>query len=315
MTIPADCRILITGHRGLVGSALWRYFHASGFGNVVGCSSGDLDLRDEQATATFFSDVRPQIVINAAALVGGIRANSQRPADFLSDNLRIQLNVVNAAVAADVPRLLFLGSSCVYPKFAPQPIAESALFTGPLEETNKAFAIAKIAGIEHVAAIRRQYGLSYICAMPSNLYGPGDNFDPAGSHVLPAMIRRFHEAARHGVDTVVCWGSGMPRREFLFVDDFARACHVLLDSYDEEQPINVGLGTDVSIAELAGVVADAVGYTGQIHWDRSKPDGTHRKLLDVHRITELGWTATTPLEVGVRRTYEWFVRTGGRRRR
>lgn len=299
--------MLITGHRGLVGSALWRHFTARGFTGLIGRRSDEVDLRDECATAKFFAETEPDVVINAAALVGGIKANATRPADFFSDNLRIQLNVVDAAIASGVRRLLFLGSSCVYPKFARQPITEDSLLTGPLEETNAAFATAKLAGLAHIAAVRRQYGLGYISAMPTNLYGPGDNFDPAESHVLPALIHRFHEAAVSHAEIVECWGSGTPRREFLYADDFAEACHVLLDSYDEDLPINVGVGTDTSIAELAELIAGVVGYRGEIRWDTSKPDGTPRKLLDVSRITELGWTPTTSLEAGLHTTYEWFL--------
>lgn len=305
--LSPETRIYIAGHRGLVGSALWRHFTERGFQNLIGRSSGELDLRDPDATADFFAQTRPEVVINAAAVVGGIAANASRQADFLSDNLRIQLNVLDSAVAAGVGRLLFIGSSCIYPKDAEQPIREDSLLTGPLEQTNEGFAIAKLAGVGQVAAIRRQHGLPYICAMATNLYGPGDNFSVADSHVLPAMIRRFHEAARDGVGEVVCWGSGRPRREFLFADDFADACHFLLENYDDPQPINVGTGTDLAIAELATLIADVVGYRGVIQWDDSKPDGTYRKLLDVGRLTELGWKANTQLAEGLRTTYEWFA--------
>jgi GDP-L-fucose synthase len=312
MTSPArpllaETRIYIAGHRGLVGSALWRHFTERGFRNLIGCSSGELDLRDSRATADFFAQARPEVVINAAAVVGGIAANAIRQADFLSDNLRIQLNILDSAVAAGARRLLFIGSSCIYPKDAEQPLREGSLLTGPLEQTNEGFAIAKLAGVGHIAAIRRQHGLPYICAMPTNLYGPGDNFSIADSHVLPAMIRRFHKAVHERVREVVCWGSGRPRREFLFVDDFADGCHFLLENYDDRQPINVGTGKDLSIAELATLVANIVGYRGAIYWDGSKPDGTYRKLLDVQRLTELGWKASTELAEGLRNTYAWFV--------
>lgn len=304
--LSPDAKIFIAGHRGLVGSALWRYFVARGFENLVGRTSAEVDLRDSRETAALFADMRPDVVINAAAVVGGIAANASRPADFFSDNLRIQINLVDSAVDSGVQRLLFLGSSCIYPKDAEQPIREDALLTGPLEQTNEGFAMAKLAGVKHVAAVRRQHGLPYICAMPTNLYGPGDNFNTADSHVLPAMIRRFHEAARAGARQVTCWGSGRPRREFLHVDDFAEACHFLLDYYDDEAPVNVGTGVDLSIAELAVLVADTVGYRGSIHWDAARPDGTYRKLLDVRRLGELGWNAKISLAEGIPMTYQWF---------
>jgi GDP-L-fucose synthase len=306
-TLSPVTRILITGHRGLVGSALWRHFSAHGFQNLIGRTSTELDLRDARATADFFADARPDVVIDAAAVVGGIAYNASRQADFFSDNLRIQVNVLDSAVAAGVKSCLFLGSGCIYPKLAEQPIREDSLLTGPLEETNQGFAMAKLAGAAHVVAIRRQYGLPYICAMPANLYGPGDNFNPRNSHVLPAMIRRFHEAVRDGAETVTCWGTGQPRREFLYVDDLAEACHFLLDHYDDDQPINVGSGEDVAIAELAHLVAETVGYRGEIIWDTDRPDGTHRRLLDTQRLRRLGWRSKTSLAEGVRTTYEWFL--------
>jgi GDP-L-fucose synthase len=299
--------IFIAGHRGLVGSALWRHFTARGFYNLIGRTSRELDLRDARATADFFADTRPEVVINAAAVVGGIAANASRSADFFSDNLRIQVNLLDSAVANGVERFLFLGSSCIYPKFAKQPIHEDALLTGLLEETNKGFAIAKLAGIGQLAAIRRQHQLPYICAMPTNLYGPGDNFTTEDSHVLPAMIRRFHQAVQDGATTVTCWGTGRPRREFLYVDDLADACHFLLDSYDDDRPINVGTSEDISIADLAAVIAHIVGYAGDIRWDAGRPDGTYRKLLNTARLNKLGWKAKTPLNDGLRMTYEWFV--------
>lgn len=254
-------------------------------------------------------------MINAAAVVGGIAANASRPADFLSENLRIQVNLLDSAVATGVERFLFLGSSCIYPKFAAQPLTEDSLLTGHLEHTNEGFAMAKLAGIGHVTAIRRQYGLPYLSALPTNLYGPGDNFSPANSHVLPAMIRRFHEAVRDGASEVTCWGSGRPRREFLYVDDLADACHFLLDNYDDEWPINIGIGADLSIAEMAELVAEVVGYRGEICWDTSKPDGTFQKLLDVGRLCDLGWQAKTGLADGVRLTYDWFLQHEGDYRR
>ncbi|MFD4179662.1 GDP-L-fucose synthase family protein [Rhodococcus sp. NPDC058514] len=305
--VPRDARIYIAGHRGLVGSALWRHFASLGFRNLVGRTSAELDLRDPRATRAFFESARPEAVIVAAARVGGIAANRDRSADFLSDNVRIQVNLLDSAVASGVGRLLFLGSSCIYPKFAVQPITEDALLGGPLEETNEGYAIAKIAGVVQVKAIRGQYGLPYISAMPTSIYGPGDNFDLHNGHVVPAMLRRFHTAFRSGADAVTCWGTGLVRREFLHVDDLASACHFLLDAYDDDLPINVGTGTDLTIAELANQIADVVGFRGEIRWDTSQPDGTPRKLLDVQRLSDLGWTAEIPLTEGIRSTYDWFL--------
>ncbi|MDQ1496498.1 MAG: GDP-L-fucose synthase [Actinomycetota bacterium] len=297
----------IAGHRGLVGSAVWRHFAASGFQALIGRTSSELDLRDRPATFAFFEAGRPRTVVLAAAKVGGIMANATYPADFLSDNLRIQLNVLDAAQAVGVERLLFLGSSCIYPKFAPQPISEDSLLTGPLEPTNDAYAIAKIAGVLHIQAMRRQHGVRWISAMPTNLYGPGDNFDPQTSHVLAALIRRFHEAKVTGAPSVTLWGTGTPRREFLHVDDLARACELLLESYDDPAPINVGVGEDLTIAELGDLVAGIAGYTGKVLFDPSKPDGTPRKLLDVRRINELGFKPEIGLEQGIAATYEWYA--------
>ena len=303
---PAE-RVYVAGHRGLVGSAVWRHLSSRGFTDLIGRSSSELDLRDRSAVDAFFDSERPAYVVLAAAKVGGILANSTYPAEFLSDNLRIQLNVMDAAARVGVQKLLFLGSSCIYPKFAPQPISEDSLLTGKLEETNDAYAIAKIAGVLHTQALRREYSLPYVSAMPTNLYGPGDNFHPTQSHVMPGMIRRFHEAVRDGVGDVTLWGSGSPRREFLHVDDLAAACLVLLESYDDPMPINVGVGEDITIRELAEMVADVVGFKGTLSWDSSKPDGTPRKLLDVSRIGALGWKAQTPLRDGIASTYHWFV--------
>jgi GDP-L-fucose synthase len=297
----------IAGHRGLVGSALWRHFAASGFDDLIGRTSSELDLRDRNATFGFFAATRPRTVVVAAAKVGGIMANSTYPADFLSDNLRIQLSVLDAAVAFGVERLLFLGSSCIYPKFAAQPINEDSLLTGALEPTNDAYAIAKIAGVMQVQAARRQYGVRWISAMPTNLYGPGDNFDLETSHVLAALIRRFHEAKATGAPSVTLWGTGTPRREFLHVDDLARACELLLETYDDPAPINVGVGVDLTINELAHLVAGVVGYRGEWVFDPSKPDGTPRKLLDVQRIAALGFEARISLEEGIASTYQWFL--------
>lgn len=298
--------LYVAGHRGLVGSAIWRHLEACGFTNLLGAPSSDVDLRDREATYAFFAEHRPQVVIDAAAKVGGIMANDTYPADFLSDNLRIQVNIMDAAKDHGVDKLLFLGSSCIYPRHAEQPIRESSLLTGPLEPTNDAYAIAKIAGILQVQANRRQHGRHWISAMPTNLYGPGDNFDPQTSHVLPALIRRFHEATEGGASEVVLWGTGTPRREFLHVDDLAEAALFLLEHYDDGQTINVGVGEDLTIRELAEIVADVVGFNGELLQDTSKPDGTPRKLLDVSRINALGWRARTPLRDGIKSTYEWY---------
>jgi GDP-L-fucose synthase len=296
----------VAGHRGLAGSAVWRRLQADGFTGLVGRSSAELDLRDRDGTFQFFRTVRPRCVVLAAARVGGILANASRPVDFLSDNLRIQTNVLDAALAVRVPRLLFLGSSCMYPKHADQPISEDALLTGPLEPTNDAYAVAKIAGIMQVQAVRRQYGLGWISAVPTNLYGPGDDFDPATGHALPALLRRAHEAQQAGAATLTVLGSGRPRREFLHADDLGRACLVLLERYDDDMPINVGTGVDVTIRDLAEIIAGTVGFTGVLVFDPSKPDGTPRKVLDVSRQTALGFRPVVGLAAGIRSTYEWY---------
>jgi GDP-L-fucose synthase len=306
-SLPLDAKVYVAGHRGLVGSAIWRHLLDRGHTGLVGRTSAELDLRDRPAVDAFFDSERPDYVILAAAKVGGIMANSTYPAEFLSDNLRIQLNVMDAAARIGVQRLLFLGSSCIYPKLAPQPISEDALLTGPLEPTNDAYAIAKIAGVLQVQALRREHGMSFISAMPTNLYGPGDNFDLQSSHVLPALIRRMHEARESGADEVTLWGSGSPLREFLHVDDLARAVGFLLEKYDEPGPINVGTGHDLTIKALAELTARVVGYDGRLGWDTSKPDGTPRKLLDVSRIHALGWKPEIDLEAGIRSTYEWYL--------
>ncbi|WP_396932393.1 GDP-L-fucose synthase family protein [Mycolicibacterium sp.] len=296
----------VAGHRGLVGSAIQRRLEAAGFEAIIGQTSAQLDLRDRDAVFAFFADAKPRYVVLAAAKVGGILANSTYPAEFLSDNLRIQLNVLDAARENDVERLLFLGSSCIYPKFAPQPIREDALLTGHLEPTNDAYAIAKIAGILHVQAVRRQYGLPWISAMPTNLYGPNDNFSPTGSHVLPALIRRYHEATATGAKSVTNWGTGTPRREFLHVDDLADACLHMLEHYDGAEQLNVGTGTDITIREIADTVATTVGYSGETNWDTTKPDGTPQKLLDVSALAEAGWTSKITLQEGIEQTVSWY---------
>jgi GDP-L-fucose synthase len=305
--LSRDATVYVAGHGGLVGSAIVRHLRAQGFTRVVGARSAETDLRDRAATRAFFERERPAVVIDAAARVGGIMANSTRPVDFLADNLRMQLNLIDTAHEFDVERLLFLGSSCIYPKLAPQPITESSLLTGPLEETNDAYAVAKIAGITHVDSYRKQYGRRWISAMPTNLYGPGDNFDLQSSHVMPALMRKFHAARVDGLDEVVVWGSGTPRREFLHVDDLARACLYLLEHYDEPGPINVGTGQDLEIRDLAALIAEVTGFTGRTAFDTSKPDGTPRKLLDVTRLTALGWKHSISLADGIAATYRWFL--------
>jgi len=301
-----DARVYVAGHRGMVGSAMWRALEAQGFSNLVGWSSAEVDLTDRDAAMDCVTSSKPDVVVVAAAKVGGIMANATYPVEFLADNLRIQTNLFEASHAADVDRLLFLGSSCIYPKMAPQPIPESALLTGPLEISNNSYAIAKISGIIGVQSYRREYGRRWISAMPTNLYGPGDNYDLQTAHVLPALIRRFHEATLAGAPSVTLWGTGTPRREFLHVDDLAAACLRLLDVYDEAEHVNVGVGDDVTIAELATLVAAVAGYSGDIQWDPSKPDGTPRKLLDVSRISSLGWSPAIGLREGINATYEGY---------
>ncbi|MCP5476011.1 MAG: GDP-L-fucose synthase [Rhodanobacteraceae bacterium] len=305
--IDQSDRILVAGHRGLVGSALLRRLHSAGFTNLMTIERSSVDLRDATAVSAWFARERPDLVFMAAAKVGGIHANSLYPAEFLHDNLCIQNAVIDAAWRHGVRKLLFLGSSCIYPKHAPQPMREECLLTGPLEPTNEWYAIAKIAGIKMCQAYRQQYGFDAISLMPTNLYGPGDNFHPENSHVLPALIRRFHEAKRDGLLQVVIWGSGSPRREFLHVDDLADASVHLMRKYSSAEIINVGVGDDLTILELAQRVAAVVGYQGEIICDPSKPDGTPRKLLDVSRLTNLGWQARIGLDEGLASTYQWFV--------
>lgn len=306
-----ESRIYVAGHRGLVGSALVRRLEREGFANLVYRTRQELDLEDQGAVFDFFAAEKPEYVFLAAARVGGILANSTFPADFIRSNLAIQSNVVEAAYRTGVEKLMFLGSSCIYPREAPQPIREEYLLTGPLEPTNQPYAIAKIAGIELCRSYNRQYGTRYVSVMPTNLYGPGDNFDLNGSHVLPALLRKFHEAKAACAPEVTVWGSGTPRREFLHVDDMADACVFLMQRYGSSEIVNIGCGHDVSIAGLAELVRGAVGYPGRITYDRSKPDGTPRKLLDVSRLTSLGWSPGIGLEQGIRDTYAWFLRHSG----
>ena len=303
-------RIFVAGHRGLAGGAILRELQRSGYTNQITRTSKELNLRDREATRAFFDKERPQYVAVAAAKVGGIKANNDLPVEFLLWNLQIQNNLIEAAADFGVEKLLFLGSSCIYPKFANQPIAESELLTGTLEPTNEAYAIGKIAGIKLCQAYAREYGKKFISAMPTNLYGPGDNFDLNSSHVLPALMRKVHEAKLAGAPEVMVWGSGTPRREFLHVDDLAAACRFLLESYDDPALINVGYGDDVTIRALAETVCEVVGFQGALTFDRTKPDGTPRKLMDSTRLLSLGWKPAIPLKEGIRQTYEWYLSKG-----
>ena len=301
-----NTQIYVAGHRGLVGSAIVRALKAQGYSQLLLRTHRELDLTDQAAVVEFFQKERPQAVIMAAARVGGIQANNVRPAEFIRDNLLIQDNVIDAAYQAGVDKFVFLGSSCIYPKLAPQPIREDSLLTGPLEPTNEWYAIAKIAGLKMCQAYRRQYGFNAISLMPTNLYGPGDNFDLQNSHVLPALIRRFHEAKLRGDASLTVWGTGTPRREFLHVDDLADAVIYLLKTYDDEAIVNIGWGEDVAIRELAEAVASVAGFRGRLEFDSSKPDGTPRKLLDTSRLTALGWVPKIKLKAGIKDTYAWF---------
>lgn len=301
-------KIYVAGHRGLVGSAIWRELEKEGFSNLLGRTRGELDLLDQSRVRSFFQEERPEYVFLAAAKVGGILANDSHPARFLYENLRIQNNVIHSAWESGVKKLLFLGSSCIYPKFAPQPMKESHLLTGPLEPTNEWYAIAKIAGLKMCQAYRREHGCNFISALPANMYGPNDNFDLENSHVIPAMIRKFHEAKESGAQQVVCWGTGSPRREFLYSEDLARACLFLMENYDGEGFVNAGYGSDLSIKDLARLVRKATGYSGEIQWDASKPDGTPRKLLDCSVLENLGWRPQVDLETGLKLAYEAFLR-------
>jgi GDP-L-fucose synthase len=306
VTPDQNARIYVAGHRGLVGSAVVRALAREGYENLVVRTHEELDLKEQSAVRGFFHDAKPEVVIMAAARVGGIHANNSRPAEFLRDNLLMQDNVIDAAYRSGAGKFVFLGSSCIYPRMAPQPISEDSLLTGPLEPTNEWYAIAKIAGLKMCQAYRREFGFNAISLMPTNLYGPGDNFELQNSHVLPALIRKFHEAKNRGDDSVEIWGTGTPRREFLHVDDLADAVIFMLRNYEDEKIVNVGSGEDVTIRELAGLVMSAIGYRGTLNFDHSKPDGTPRKLLDVSRMNGLGWRPRIPLKAGIESTYAWF---------
>jgi len=307
MTLSPDSKIYVAGHRGLVGSAIVRRLHKSGYKNILTRTREELDLTDMKAVASFFERERPEYVFLAAAKVGGIMANSTYPAEFIRDNLLIELSIIDAAYRSGVKRLLFLGSSCIYPKRCPQPMKEEYLMTGPLEPTNSPYAVAKIAGIEMCRAYNRQYGTSFLPVMPTNLYGSGDNFDLETSHVLPALIRKFHEAKVKGEKTVIIWGTGTPRREFLHVDDLADACLFLMEHHEGTELINIGTGKDITIRELAVLIGKVVGFHGDLVFDTCKPDGTPRKLLDVSKLEKIGWKAKVGLEKGIAETYKWYL--------
>jgi len=304
----------VAGHRGLAGSAICRELAARGFSDVVARTHSEADLADIRAVQKLYAELKPEYVFIAAAKVGGILANDRHPAEFLYENLQIQNNLIHGAFQAGVKKLLFLGSSCIYPKLAPQPLKEDYLLTGPLEPTNEWYAVAKIAGIKMCQAYRRQYGCDFISAMPTNLYGPNDNYDLQNSHVLPALVRKFHEAKVADAPSVTCWGTGSPLREFLYVDDLARACVFLMENYSEEQFINVGSGSEVTIRELAELIKRTLGFKGTIQWDQSKPDGTPRKLMDSSRMFALGWKPEVNLEIGIRRAYEDFLKSASQRK-
>ena len=308
MEIARDARIYVAGHRGLVGSAIWRELERRGFTHLIGHTHAEMDLLDGGAVGRFYAREKPEYVVVAAAKVGGIYANSHYPAEFLFQNLQIQGNLIHGAHLAGVKKLLFLGSSCIYPRLAPQPLKEEYLLTGPLEPTNEWYALAKVAGIKLCQACRRQYSSDFISVMPTNLYGPNDNYDLQNSHVLPALIRKFHEAKAGNAPTVTCWGTGSPLREFLYVDDLARACVFLLENYSEEQFINIGSGNEVTVRQLTETVSRVVGFGGSVVWDSTKPDGMPRKYLDSSRLFALGWRPQTDLETGIRLAYEDFLR-------
>lgn len=302
-----NAKIYVAGHKGLVGSAIVRNLMSKGYKNLVLKTHGELDLTDQTAVREFFHMEKPEYVILAAAKVGGINANNTYPADFIYENLQIQCNVIKSAHDCKVRKLLFLGSTCIYPKMASQPIKEEALLTGPLEETNEAYAIAKISGLEMCKFFKRQYGDNFISCMPTNLYGPNDNFDLNNSHVMPALIRKFYEAKLHQKETVECWGTGKPLREFLYVDDMADACVYLMENYDGEEHVNIGTGKEISIRELTETIKKIVGYEGEIIWNSSMPDGTPRKLTSVDKLHSLGWKHKVELEEGIKRAFDWFV--------
>ncbi len=313
--MKSESPIFVAGHGGMVGSAIVRHLKANGFKNLLLKTHSELDLTCQSDVECFFAESRPEYVFLAAAKVGGILANDTQPAAFLRDNITIEANVIDAAYRNGTRKLLFLGSSCIYPKLAPQPINEDCLLTGPLEQTNEWYAIAKIAGLKMCQAYRRQYGFNAISAMPTNLYGPQDNFNLQSSHVLPALMRKFHEAKERGERDVEIWGTGKPKREFLYVDDLAEACLFLMKSYEDEQWINVGWGRDITICELAQLIAREVGFTGKLRFDNSKPDGTPRKILDTSRLASLGWSPRVRLEDGIRLTYKWFLENVASRNR
>lgn len=302
-----QAKIYVAGHRGMVGSAICRALEAQGYTNIIKRTSKELDLRDQQAVEEFFRAEKPDYVFLAAAKVGGILANNEAPADFMYDNMILEMNVIHSAWKNGVKKLMFLGSSCIYPRLAPQPMPESCLLTSSLEQTNEAYALAKISGLKYCEYLNRQYGTDYISVMPTNLYGPNDNYHPQHSHVLPALIRRFHEAKEAGAPTVTCWGTGAPLREFLYVDDLADACVYLMNTYSGNETVNLGTGKELTIKQLTELVAKVVGYTGEILWDPTKPDGTPRKLLDVTKLEKLGWHYKTELEEGIRLTYQDFL--------
>ncbi len=307
MLMNENSRIYVAGHHGLVGSAIWRELQRQGFKNLIGRRQREVNLLDAAAVQTFFAETKPEFVFFAAAKVGGIHANNTQPAAFLYENLQIQNNLIHTAHQAGVRKFLFLGSSCIYPKLAPQPLKEESLLAGPLEPTNQWYAVAKIAGIKMCEAYRRQYGCDFISAMPTNMYGPNDNYDLQTSHVLPALIRKFHDSKTSSAATVTCWGTGAPFREFLYADDLASACVFLMQHYSEEQFINVGSGSEITIRDLSEMVKRIVGFSGEIVWDKSKPDGTPRKLMDSSRLFALGWKPKVDLETGIRLAYEDFL--------
>ncbi len=307
MAMEKDAKIYVAGHRGMVGGALVRALHKAGYQTIITRTRAELDLCRQADVEAFFAAEKPDYVFLAASKVGGIVANSEAPADFLYENMMVEMNVIRAAWQNGCKKLLFLGSSCIYPRLAPQPMPESCLLTSSLEQTNEGYALAKISGLKYCEYLRRQCGADYISVMPTNLYGPGDNYHPTHSHVLPALIRRFHEAKEAGIETVTCWGTGAPLREFLYVEDLADACLYLMNTYSGAETVNLGTGKELSIRALTELVAKVVGYTGRIEWDPSKPDGTPRKLLDVSKLNALGWHYTTELEDGIRLTYEDFL--------